>query len=79
MASGLPVVVNDIETMREIVENNKNGYLVDFDDYQGVAQVLLNLFKDEKLANRLGKHGSIIAKRFDWDIISSEVERLYRN
>ena len=78
MASGLPVVVNDIETMNEMVVNGKNGYIVNFDDYSKIAGILLKLLQDRKLQKRLGDNGKITARKFDWDEIVAKVENVYR-
>jgi len=77
MASGLPVVVNDIETMHEIVTNGKNGYIVDFNDYRKVSDILLKLLENGNVQRRLGENAKLSAKRFDWDVIVDEIENVY--
>ena len=52
MSVGLPVVVNDIESMRIIIRNGVNGYIVNFDDFNKTAKIIINLLKDRKLATK---------------------------
>ena len=79
MASGMPVVVNNIETMHEIVDSGRSGFVVDFMEYESVADLLIRLLKDETARKDLGKNAGQAAKRFDWDRIESVIEKLYRS
>ena len=77
MAAGLPVVVNDIETMHEIVKNGKDGYIVNFGDYKKVSEFLYKLLINSGLQKKLGKNAKRSAKKFDWDIIAGKIEKVY--
>jgi glycosyltransferase involved in cell wall biosynthesis len=54
MALGVPVVVT-AEGAGEIVEDGKDGLLVDAGDAPGMAAGILRLLKDRALARRLGR------------------------
>lgn len=75
MATGLPVIVNEIETMREIVKNEYNGYLVDFNDYEKVAEVVLKVLKHKPDSNRIKNS----VKNFDWNNILKQMEEMIKD
>ena len=79
MASGLPVIVNNIEVMHEIVKNGKNGYIVSFSDHKKVAELILKLLENKILQKRLGENAKITTKRFNWDDVVEKVERIYKS
>jgi len=79
MAAGLPVVVNNIETMKEIVTNGKNGYLVNYERPAAVAHVIVKLMKNKPLRRRIGIRARAYAKRLDWDVVAERIENVYKS
>mgnify|MGYP001579341892 FL=1 len=79
MSVGLPVVVNDIESMRIIIRNGVNGYIVNFDDFNKTAKIIINLLKDRKLATKIGNASRTYSKKYDWYNVVSSVEKIYKN
>jgi glycosyltransferase involved in cell wall biosynthesis len=57
MASGLPVVVTDIDGLKEVVEAEVNGLRVAPDDVEGLTGALRRLCADSALRRRLGDAG----------------------
>jgi len=57
MAAKLPVVATAVDGIREIVLDKETGFLVSPGDYQGLAQAIINLVKDEALAQEMGRKG----------------------
>ncbi|MEM2138612.1 MAG: glycosyltransferase family 4 protein [Candidatus Woesearchaeota archaeon] len=51
-----PVVASNIGSMREIVIDNYNGFLVNPKDYDAIYEKALLLFEDDKLNKKLGKN-----------------------
>jgi glycosyltransferase involved in cell wall biosynthesis len=62
MASGLPVVVSDIDGLKDVVQAGVNGMLAAPDDVDGLARVLSRLYQERALARRLGDSGRRIAR-----------------
>ena len=77
MATGLPVIVSNIETMKELVENDKNGYLVNFDDYSAVADIIYKLLNDKNKYKKLSYHCKQFSRKFDWAQIFKKTEATY--
>jgi len=77
MASGLPVVVNNIEPMREIVKNGKNGFTSNFDDYKKTAKIILKILKNKKLRKKIDKNAKSYSEKFDWNNIIRNLKKIY--
>jgi alpha-1,3-mannosyltransferase len=77
MAARLPVVVNNIDTMKEIVKNGKNGYIVDFRNYNQTAKTILKILKNRSLLRKLGNEANAYTKRFDWSNAVKSLEKVY--
>lgn len=75
MASGCPVVLNDIPAFREFVNHGENGFLVDFTDYESVAALLDGLM--EKDLSDVSKEAMKTAVKYDWKTIVKKIESVY--
>jgi glycosyltransferase involved in cell wall biosynthesis len=49
MALGLPIIGFDVEGVRDVIINNENGYLVDYEDLDALASKTKDLILNEKL------------------------------
>ncbi len=73
MSAGLPVVAYDCVTgPSEMIEDGKNGYLVDVFDDGTFAQRLQQLMDDEALRSEMGRYAKESIKRFEEDKIISQ-------
>lgn len=65
MAVGLPVVATAVGGNVEIVEDSVNGILVPPNDPRGLASAILDLLKDKKRSDKMGKTGrKVIFEKF---------------
>jgi len=65
---GKPVIAGDSGGVRDAVEDNVNGLLVNPEYVDEIAQAIIRLYKDESLAKKLGEQGKDRAIReFDWE------------
>jgi glycosyltransferase involved in cell wall biosynthesis len=68
MAAGRPIVTTRSRIISHIVEDAECGIVTGFDS-DTFAQGLVQVLKDDKLANRLGKNGRVAAlTKHSWDI-----------
>jgi UDP-glucose:(heptosyl)LPS alpha-1,3-glucosyltransferase len=76
LASGLPLIVTEVNGTEELVREGYNGYFVrrDSGDVAGKIQVFLE--DRDKLAE-LGANGRKSAEGYSWDIITEKVLRVY--
>lgn len=57
MAAGLPIVATDCGSLRDLVVEGEQGYLVPVGDAHALADRLLRLAEDPELRARLGRNG----------------------
>ncbi len=72
MECGLPVVSFMTNGPSEIIENGKNGYLVEKYDTNAFADKVLALMKDDPLRKEMGSNAVIRANDFEIDVIKQE-------
>jgi alpha-1,3-mannosyltransferase len=77
MASGLPVVVNDIPTMREIIANGENGFIVEFKDYKKVSELIEKLLMNKTLLIKIGEKAKLSTRVYDWKNVVTKLEEIY--
>jgi len=79
MAAGIPVVVADAPSNRELVIPGETGYLVPCDQRAGFARHTLPLLEDPELARRLGSAGRrLVLERHRVEDYVERHTRLYR-
>jgi glycosyltransferase involved in cell wall biosynthesis len=77
-ASGKPVVSVRNTAIPEIVEDGKDGLLVDTFDSKGLAGAVLSLIKDKNLYEEMKKNVRRKAENFyDWDKIAERYEKIF--
>jgi len=76
MACQIPVVTNNSETQKWIVNNG--GSCVDVADMNVLVKAL-EKYKDKDLANKIGKAGrKNVLERFTWDKVADDYYQLFR-
>jgi glycosyltransferase involved in cell wall biosynthesis len=80
MACKVPVVATRVGGMTEVVENGKQGTLVEPGRPAALAEAILHLFGNERLRHDMGTAGRQRAVRlFSWDEVSQQMFEVYRN
>lgn len=80
MSCGLPVVATDVDGTSEAVIDGETGYLVPPKNSKKLAGAILRLLADEELMKRMGEKAiNRIKKHYDWGIIASKIEEIYRS
>ena len=78
MAAEKPVVATDIGGIPEVVKNGETGFLVLPRNSEALAQAIIELLRNPKKANTMGKKGRIrFQEKFTNKRMLSEVENLY--
>lgn len=66
-ACRLPVVVSDIDGLKEVYENNVTGLSVNLSDETDCVTKFQSLIDDEHLRNKLGNNGrKFVEEKYDW-------------
>jgi len=78
MATGLPIVAVDAGALYELCQDGRNGYLSHVDDADDMAQKLLKILQDKKLAKTMGAESLAIAKTHDMAHTLDKYEEIYK-
>lgn len=79
MASSLPVIGTRIGGIPEVIEHNVNGFLVEPNDSNALANAVESLICDKELRTKMGRKGRVrYEEHFRLDTMISRVEHLYR-
>jgi L-malate glycosyltransferase len=79
MASGLPCIVTAVGGIPELIENNKNGFLISRGSSQQLADGLLKLAGDPSLLSQTGAAArETIIERFQWNTLMEQSEKDYQ-
>jgi len=76
MATGVPIIASDIPGTRSVIKNRYNGLLVE-PTPEKIAQAIDKLIKNPKLRERLAKNGLKEVKKYSWDKIVEQTEKVY--
>jgi glycosyltransferase involved in cell wall biosynthesis len=76
MAAGVPVVAGNRAALPEIC--GEAALLVDPEDVEAIASALVDLIRDEALAERLIRSGTERARGFTWEKAAEETWEVYR-
>jgi N,N'-diacetylbacillosaminyl-diphospho-undecaprenol alpha-1,3-N-acetylgalactosaminyltransferase len=77
-AMGKPIVTTDAVGCREVVEDNKNGFLVPIKNYKELAKRIEILIDNQNLREKFGKYGRIKAeKEFDIKVVVRKYMEVY--
>ncbi len=78
-ASGKPVIGAKIGATPEVIRQDIDGFLVDFNNPIDISDKVIKLLKNKRLRHKLGNSGKEkIEKFFTWDIITKKTHELYQ-
>jgi glycosyltransferase involved in cell wall biosynthesis len=80
LASGVPVVAFDVDGAREVCRDGETGCLVAAEDVGGVADAVIRLLRDRKLASKFGAQGrQLVCEEFSEELMVERIDKLYRD
>ena len=77
MMMGLPCISTNCSSLPEIIDNEKNGILVEKGDLSGLARAMLRLSEDEVLREKLRKNAMRKSEEWKLDKIVKKWETLF--
>jgi len=78
MSRGLCVIATPTGGMKDIIEDGKNGVLVDFNCPTGIATCIDQVTHNVELASALSQEAATCARRYTWDRTARETEEFYQ-
>ena len=80
MSCGIPVVATSIPGVLDVVTDHKTGLLVPPHNPEKMTDAILTLIEDGKLRKEVSSNArKHVQKYFDWDIVTSSIEKVYRS
>ena len=77
MAFGKPVVGTNIRGIRDLIDEGKNGFLVQVGDYKKTFYILNMLMNDDKLLKQMSKHALDRVKRYSINNMVKQLLTIY--
>ena len=72
MALGLPVISTNVGGMRYLIQNGKEGILVQENDVSGMVRAAVNLLEDEQKAKQIAVAARKKVEGFDWEVVKPQ-------
>lgn len=80
MASGTVCILNDIPPFKELISDNKNGLIVNFNDYCSAKNVIVNILKlNIEKYNEISARNYANVKQYSWDFVTAKILDIYKN
>ncbi|MFX1259062.1 MAG: glycosyltransferase, partial [Promethearchaeota archaeon] len=75
-----PVIGAIIGATPEVIRDNVDGFLVEFDNPIDIAEKVIRLLKYKKLRKKLGSAGKLKVKQnYTWKIIAEQTHKIYQD
>lgn len=79
-AAGKPVIGARIGATPEVIRENIDGLLVEFDNPEDIAEKVIILLKSKSLRNKLGSTGQEkVYQKYTWNHVAEETHNMYKN
>ena len=78
MAMGLPIVTTYAHGNEDIIENGKNGFMVEPNNPDKLAEKIIYLLNNEEIRRKIGKlNRKEAVEKYDWKNIARRVQNIY--
>jgi glycosyltransferase involved in cell wall biosynthesis len=77
MAAGKPVVATKTGIAPELIQNGKNGLLINPSDGEDLSEKILMILNDNQLSSLISRESKNAAKAFDWGKIADQILLIY--
>ena len=76
MATGVPLVTTRVGQAQDLVEDGRNGFLVDVEDAGAIAEAVLRVHGDWELALAMTSAGRVTAEQHAYEHLDRDWEQL---
>ena len=78
LASGKPVIASNLNWIRELIENKKEGVLVNSRDVNELKEAIELVLKNNKLRKLISNRGRAKAKSLSWENVAKKYINVYK-
>ena len=78
LAAGKPIIASDVSGVKDVIKDGWNGFLVEQRNPEQIAEKVLELLNEEELRVRFSKNALETAKKYDWEVIGGEYEKIIK-
>ena len=79
-ASGIPCIASATTGAKEIIQDNKTGFLAPINNKNNFINKILKLLEDEKLANKIGENArEFVLENFNGDVQTKKIIKLWQS
>jgi len=80
LATGVPVVTTDINVLPEIIENNRNGYVVEAENPYQMSEAITKILQNDSFKEKISMHNqSDFKNKFEVNVVAKSVLDIYIN
>lgn len=79
LAAGKPIIASNVSGVKDVINDGWNGFLVVQKNPEQIADKVLGLLDDKELRVRFSKNALESAKKYDWEVIGGEYEKIMRS
>ena len=77
-AIGKPIVATKVRGNSDIVENGVNGFLVELDNYEEMAEKLLEIYSNPQLAQNMSQEAIRLSKKYSIENVNKSLAEVYK-
>ena len=77
MACGLPIISTVNVGGSDIVEDDKNGYIINIRDVKAIKDKILKLYNNREMLNRMSENAMKTAKIYTWNRYGEIITKIY--
>lgn len=79
MASGKPIIATNVGGIPCVIEDEKNGILVNYGDVEGLAEKILMFMNNKNFRDYIAENGKKTAMKYSWEKVSNETYEIYKH
>ena len=79
MQTGVPIIVSNRGGNPEVVENNFNGFLVEYNNKEQIKKAIMNLHNDKELQKTFIRNSKAKLEKFSWENLINKTIKILTN
>lgn len=79
LAVGVPIVTTDVGGNPEVIQDGKNGLLVEYNNKQQLTEAILKLYKDKELRKEFVENGRTVLPKFTFSKMIDDTAKLLKS